>query len=194
MSKIALSGDPSGTGTFTIASPNSNSNFTLTLPAATGTVLTSATTTGFPAGSVLQVVSTNSTASSTTTGNFPQNSGITQAITPSSASSKILVFASISSSADGSGTNANKIGIYGIKNNTSATTLGVRRVGANLSAGGSDWFGETTLVFLDSPGSTSAQTYEILFGRINATFDCGVAINTGVTGASTTLTLMEIAA
>jgi hypothetical protein len=38
MSKIALSGDASGTGTFTIASPNSNSNYTLTLPTATGTV------------------------------------------------------------------------------------------------------------------------------------------------------------
>lgn len=42
MSKIALSGDASGTGTFTIASPNSNSNFTLTLPTASGTILTSA--------------------------------------------------------------------------------------------------------------------------------------------------------
>jgi hypothetical protein len=43
MSKIALSGDASGTGTFTIASPNSNSNFTLTLPASSGTMaLTSA--------------------------------------------------------------------------------------------------------------------------------------------------------
>lgn len=39
MSKIALSGDASGTGTFTIASPNSNSNFTLTLPQATTTVV-----------------------------------------------------------------------------------------------------------------------------------------------------------
>ena len=39
MSKIALSGDASGTGTFTIASPNSNSNYTLTLPQATTTVV-----------------------------------------------------------------------------------------------------------------------------------------------------------
>jgi hypothetical protein len=38
MSKIALSGDASGTGTFTIASPNSNSNYTMTLPSANGTV------------------------------------------------------------------------------------------------------------------------------------------------------------
>lgn len=43
MSKVALSGNASGTGTFTIASPNSNSDRTLTLPDATGTILTTAT-------------------------------------------------------------------------------------------------------------------------------------------------------
>lgn len=32
MSKITLSSNPSGTGTFTIASPNSNTDRTLTLP------------------------------------------------------------------------------------------------------------------------------------------------------------------
>jgi hypothetical protein len=40
MSKIALQGDASGTGTFTIASPNSNTDRTLTLPDEAGTVLT----------------------------------------------------------------------------------------------------------------------------------------------------------
>jgi hypothetical protein len=40
MSKIALSGNPSGTGTFTIASPNSNTDRTLNLPDAAGTVAT----------------------------------------------------------------------------------------------------------------------------------------------------------
>ena len=43
MSKIALSGNASGTGTFTIASPNSNSDRTLNLPDNSGTVLTTAT-------------------------------------------------------------------------------------------------------------------------------------------------------
>jgi hypothetical protein len=38
MSRIALNGNPLGTGTFTITSPNSNSDFTLTLPSASGTV------------------------------------------------------------------------------------------------------------------------------------------------------------
>jgi hypothetical protein len=38
MSKIALSGNASGTGTFTLASPNSNSDRTLNLPDAAGTI------------------------------------------------------------------------------------------------------------------------------------------------------------
>ena len=40
MSKIALSPDDSGTGTFTLASPNSNTNRTLTLPDSAGELLT----------------------------------------------------------------------------------------------------------------------------------------------------------
>jgi len=50
MSKIALQGDASGTGTFTIASPNSNTDRTLTLPDEAGTVLTSAS--DIPAGNL----------------------------------------------------------------------------------------------------------------------------------------------
>jgi hypothetical protein len=44
MSKITLSGNPSGTGTFTIASPSGNTDRTLTLPDNTGTVLTNQST------------------------------------------------------------------------------------------------------------------------------------------------------
>ena len=40
MSRVSLSGNPSGTGTFTIASPNSNTDRTLNLPDQTGTLLT----------------------------------------------------------------------------------------------------------------------------------------------------------
>jgi hypothetical protein len=84
MSKIALSGDASGTGTFTIASPNSNSNYTLTLPAETGTVVTSGTTSGInasalttgtvpsarmPSGSILQIATATAEGVFTTTAN-----------------------------------------------------------------------------------------------------------------------------
>jgi hypothetical protein len=44
MSKIALSGNASGTGTFTIASPNSNSDRTLNLPDSAGTLATAEST------------------------------------------------------------------------------------------------------------------------------------------------------
>lgn len=43
MSKVAIKGANTGTGTFTIESPATNSDRTLTLPDATGTVLTTAT-------------------------------------------------------------------------------------------------------------------------------------------------------
>ena len=39
MSKIALSGNPSGTGTFTIAAPNSNNSRTMALPDSAGDVV-----------------------------------------------------------------------------------------------------------------------------------------------------------
>jgi len=51
MSKIAVSGNASGTGTFTIASPATNTDRTLSLPDEAGTVLTSGTdVANFPSG------------------------------------------------------------------------------------------------------------------------------------------------
>jgi hypothetical protein len=47
LSKISLSGNASGTGTFTLASPNSSTDRTLTLPDSTGTI---ATVENLPAG------------------------------------------------------------------------------------------------------------------------------------------------
>jgi len=44
MSKVAITGNASGTGVFTVASPNSNVDRVLTLPDETGTVITTATT------------------------------------------------------------------------------------------------------------------------------------------------------
>ena len=46
MSKIALSGNASGSGTFTLAAPNSDSSYTLTLPAVSGGTLVSTDASG----------------------------------------------------------------------------------------------------------------------------------------------------
>jgi len=53
MSRVAISGDVSGTGTFTITSPNSNNNRTITLPDSTGTIALTSDVSSFPAGTVL---------------------------------------------------------------------------------------------------------------------------------------------
>jgi len=51
MSKVAISGNASGTGTFTIQAPNSNTDRVLSLPDEAGTVLTSGTPlSSFPSG------------------------------------------------------------------------------------------------------------------------------------------------
>lgn len=51
MSKVAIQGNASGTGVFTIASPNGNTDRTLTLPDEAGTVLSSGTPlSSFPSG------------------------------------------------------------------------------------------------------------------------------------------------
>lgn len=52
MSKIALEGNASGTGTFTIAGPNTNTNYTITLPQETGTLFTTGATTGLNASAL----------------------------------------------------------------------------------------------------------------------------------------------
>jgi hypothetical protein len=48
MSKVAITGNASGTGTFTLAAPNSNSDRTLTLPDVTGTIVTTGSSPSFP--------------------------------------------------------------------------------------------------------------------------------------------------
>ena len=71
MSKIALSGSPTGTGVFTIESPSSNTSRTLVLPDEAGTVLTSASPVvlpkGVPAFSAFMLVGSQSLSSATWT-------------------------------------------------------------------------------------------------------------------------------
>ena len=62
MSKLQVQGNALGTGIVTLAAPNTNSNITLTLPAAAGTVLTTATA-GVPIGGPAFSASTTNTKS-----------------------------------------------------------------------------------------------------------------------------------
>jgi hypothetical protein len=189
MSKIALSGNASGTGTFTIASPNSNSDRTLNLPDNSGTVLTSSSNlvgvTGV--GKVLQVVSaTTSTQVSSSTATFV-DTGLTASITPSSATSKILVLVQQNGCQKSNGSLNNALDIRLIKDSTSLGTFA-----AALA------FTSTTLenvvasgfAFLDSPATTSSVTYKTDFRSRNGT----ASVTVQLASAVSSIVLLEIAA
>ena len=94
MSKVTIAGDANGTGVFTIAAPNGNTNRTLVLPDEAGTVLTSASTANFPAGSVLQLQHTQIStpvSQALTTSALTEITGFFVNITPKSVNSKILL-------------------------------------------------------------------------------------------------------
>jgi len=65
MSKIALAGNASGTGTITLESPNTNTDFTINLPAASGTLVTTGGTVTFGAGTAAAPSITNTTDTNT---------------------------------------------------------------------------------------------------------------------------------
>jgi hypothetical protein len=112
MSKIALSSDPSGTGTFTIASPNSNTNRTITLQDLAGQLVVA------PAAladlATLQIIAvhtasddTDYTRTATTNAAF----GATLTITPVSANSKLIAFATMTGDIDQTGTDNDATGL-----------------------------------------------------------------------------------
>lgn len=150
-------GTPSS-GTLTNCTGYSASNLTTgTLPAAR-----------LPTGSVLQVVSVNDTtqyvfnsgSSSQTT--YYNISGMVASITPSSSSSKILLMANITA-----GQASNTYNAF-FRAQRNGTTIGVGVAGAypgtsttamRTSDGGE--IGTSLILYLDSPGTTSAVSYQI---------------------------------
>ena len=139
-----------------------------------------------PAGSVLQVVQgTYASSTSTTSASF-QSTGLTASITPSSASNKILVIAT--STVVGTVFTDVLTTIY-----RGDTSTGVNVSGGNLSTKYNNQGSENSSVtnaYLDSPSTTSSQTYTFAF-RSSVSGQTITAQSGGVTG---TIILMEIAA
>ena len=191
MSLVKIQGNASGTGEFTIAAPNSNTNRTLTLPDNTGTILTSATTTGFPAGSVIQVVSASLSGGSVTSASATfADTGLSASITPTSSSSKILVLVSHNGCGKESGNTFLQVRLL----RGSTTISNIERQGGYTANTNANWFGGVSISYLDSPATTSSTTYKTQLA--NQAASGTVYINTAQGGENTmsTITLMEIAA
>ena len=138
-------------------------------------------TTKLGAGSVLQVVQstfTSSGAPSLTSTSFVAFSSVTASITPSSASNKVLILLATNVYAPAGGTTFLTIA-------KGSTNLGGTRGFSQKST--ANW-GSATMVYLDSPATTSSTTYN-LYAKV----DSGEGFMYGDSGNVNTITLMEIA-
>ena len=138
-------------------------------------------------GKILQVLYTESTASVTTTSS--RHALLTQAITPASSSNKVLVIGMIHAGAQRSSNGYTMSSIY--RGTTYAEDLDdteLARGFAGSADGGSYTYDSFTLVALDSPNTSSAQTYALTFGKGSS------GTTDATTDARYSLTLMEVAA
>jgi hypothetical protein len=199
MAKLILNGSTSGSVTLDV--PAVAGTTTLTLPATSGTVLTSASNTGFPAGSILQVVSTTKTDTfSTASTSATDITGLSVSITPSSASNKILIMFNVNTSMENF-----QMSTFLVRNSTTifvGDTAG-SRVSATTALCGTTGTNEFTIsnvpnvgIYLDSPSSTSSVTYKIQTqvnagtGYVNRSYADDNANYRGRTPSS--ITVMEV--
>ena len=206
MSQIAIKGATTGTGVFTLESPATNTNRTLVLPDEAGTVLTSAgvPASAMPAGSVLQVVSTNKTDTFTTTSlSWVDLTGFSVNITPSSSSNKVMILCDLKMS----GTDYRGGCSFRLLRNGTVINVGdaagsrIQTTGGweDLPSAGQYMVYSQNAMFLDSPLTTSAVTYKVQV-ILNDNFGTLVVNRTGADGDSSAyvrtasnLTVMEIA-
>ena len=182
MSKIALSGNASGTGVFTFASPNSNTDRTLDIPDASGTIdrLNRA-------GNVLQVVQVVYATVTSSSSSTYADTGLSASITPTSSSSKILVL--VNQGGCGKQTNDTRIRLKLLRGATDIQTIDPG-IGAFTSSTATNFIGSISIAYLDSPATTSSTTYKTQF----ASHSNNAVVYVQTDGAASSITLMEIAA
>ena len=160
MSSVTISGDTSGS--IILQAPSVAGSTTLTLPTTSGTLVTS---NAMPTGSVLQVVSAAKTDTFSTTsasGTFADITGLSVSITPSSASNKILIMAEVRTATPGT----NGSFIRAMRNST-AIYIGDAGGGSRVSVAAQGYNSDgnsnnnLTIMYLDSPATTSSTTYKI---------------------------------
>jgi hypothetical protein len=188
MSRIALEGNVSGTGAFTLASPNGNTDRTLDLPDASGVIdrLNRA-------GNVLQVVEGSTDTQVVVSTTVYTDTGLTASITPSSASNKVLVIVSQQATLSRSSANTEfNLDLQLLRGATVleeyadyvlfATATGLSNLGTQIC-----------VTYLDSPSTTSSTTYKMQ-GRPDSTTNSLVATFQFLNRGRSSIILMEIAA
>lgn len=203
--RVRLSEDTdNGTNYIELAAPASiAADVTFTLPAADGTSGQVIQTNGSgalsfatpSAGKVLQVVSvTTSTDTTITATSYTDITNLSASITPTSATSKILVLVQLSGRCFAS-TNADRT--YDANIVRGATVIHEVSTDSLQSGVGSAGFAIypvlSSLIFLDSPATTSSTTYKSQARVSNSADSTSISLNASG-NASSTIVIMEIAA
>lgn len=154
-----------------------------------------------PTGSVLQVKYFQLTTAASTTSTSMTDTGLTVSITPTSASNQILVMTNMSI-----GMNTNNVsGSFNFVRNS--TTIGISTAsttvnfGTNVCVPNSNHIFAGTMMFLDSPATTSATTYKVQWQAqtggytlyMNRTPNLNGGTDTYQGGYTSSITVMEIA-
>ena len=115
-----------------------------------------------PAGSIVQVVTSNAFASFTTSTSFVDVTNASVAITPASSSNKIFVIANVDSFQAGV-TGVNQILTQRLYKTVggSDTVLTTRYISSQSGSGGLQMYASTAHAILDSPSTTSEITYKV---------------------------------
>lgn len=175
---------------------------TLVLPGGNGTSGQVLSTNGSGAlswangGKILQVVQTvkSDAFTNTTKGSYVAVTGLSASITPATTGSKVLIFAEVA----WDGANNYPVFLHIYRNGSRITPVGnatgfTPSDAYNTSQSPGDtraWYDQQTLIYLDSPATTSATTYQVYAAKPTAAVS-NIAINTF---GSSNITLLEVAA
>ena len=138
---------------------------------------------------VLQTVSTTLTTAVSVGGSaWGDVTGLAATITPSATSSKILIIASVNG-----GTSA-QFKITG-GNAASYRGTGGDQAASATYAGNNDYIENAVMLYLDSPATKSATTYQVQAkDKVNATVYINRSQNSATAYTASTITVMEISA
>ena len=178
-----------------------------TIANATITTGTIAAATTFPNGHIIQVVQhVSTTLANTTSGSLVDVTGYSKAITPSATSNKILVMMDFSMTNEAGHTLYSMHRAGGSSGNGNIYIGGSSTTGANFSGSvrqnhGGHATQRHMLVYLDSPGVTTAVTYKLQFRNLDGSGTSRFnSNNDGTTNAAakpvtpSSITLMEVKA
>ena len=168
---------------------------TIDIPSGATFDVTGATVTGLTTGKILQAVTATTTTTVNVTGTTFTSSGLSTSITPSSSSNKVLILSTsaINTFGDGSSSSGRVGKITLRRGGATDTELTTMEIGINAASATTSTnpnpHNVVTFTFLDSPSTTSAQTYTVAIRGDGA---CDIQAQTN--NRTSSITLLEVSA